>query len=119
MGVSNHCGTTDIFLAGSLSHSMKPFSPDANKETITLTTIDKFVEDKGLEKVDFIKSDIEGEERNMLLGATETLKRFAPKLALCTYHFPDDEEVMTKIILEANPNYTIKYLRHKLFAAVI
>ena len=55
----------------------------------------------------------------MLLGAKKTLQDFAPKLALCTYHLQDDKDVLTKIILEANPNYTIKYTRHKLFAAVI
>jgi hypothetical protein len=30
-----------------------------------------------------------------------------------------DEAEMTKIILDANPKYTIKYTRHKLFAAVL
>jgi FkbM family methyltransferase len=88
-------------------------------EKITVTTLDKFVEENKISRVDFIKADIEGAERDMLIGASNILKKFAPKLAICTYHLPDDVEVLTKIILEANPNYKIKYLRHKLFAAVL
>ena len=92
---------------------------DAHKsEKIVITTLDKFVEENKLERVDFIKADIEGAERDMLRGACNTLKTFAPKLAICTYHLPDDPEVLEKIILEANHNYTIVHLRHKLFAAV-
>ncbi len=90
-----------------------------SKEKINITTLDKFVEENKLERVDFIKADIEGAERDLLKGAMQTLKRFAPKLAICTYHLPDDPEVLEKIILDANPNYKIVHLRHKLFAAVV
>jgi FkbM family methyltransferase len=89
------------------------------KETISITTLDKFVEENGLKKVDFIKADIEGAERDMLRGATNVLKTFAPKLAICTYHLPDDPEILEQIIKEANPNYTVVHLRKKLLAAVI
>jgi hypothetical protein len=88
-------------------------------EKISVTTLDKFVEENKLERIDFIKADIEGAERDMLKGATNVLKTFAPKLAICTYHLPDDPEVLEKIIREANPDYTVVHLRHKLFAAVI
>jgi len=91
---------------------------DSIEEKINLTTLDKFVKDNKIEKIDFIKADIEGAERDMLKGATNVLKMFAPKLAICTYHLPDDPEVLEKVILEANPNYKIVQLRHKLFAAV-
>ncbi|MDR2430923.1 MAG: FkbM family methyltransferase, partial [Candidatus Margulisbacteria bacterium] len=87
--------------------------------TIAVTTLDNFVAENHLRHVDFIKADIEGAERDLLKGATQTLKKFAPKLALCTYHLPDDKQVLEKLILDANPNYTVRHLRHKLFAAVI
>jgi FkbM family methyltransferase len=117
-GLSANSGKASFYVNGSLSHSVIP-SENSEPEEIELITIDDFVRENSLRQVDFIKSDIEGDERNMLLGARKTLQKYAPKLALCTYHLPDDKEVMTKIILEANPNYTIKYLRHKLFAAVL
>jgi FkbM family methyltransferase len=88
-------------------------------EKIIITTLDKFVEENKINKIDFIKADIEGAERDMLRGASNVLKTFAPKLAICTYHLPDDPEVLEKIIVEANPDYKVIHLRHKLFAAVI
>jgi FkbM family methyltransferase len=87
-------------------------------EEITVTTLDQFVAENDVERIDFIKADIEGAERDMLRGATNVLKTFAPKLAICTYHFPDDPEVLERIITEANPAYRVVHLRHKLFAAV-
>lgn len=89
------------------------------EERINITTLDKFVEEYKLDRIDFIKADIEGSERDMLKGATQVMKKFAPKLAICTYHLPDDPEVLEKIILEANPNYKVIHLRHKLFASII
>jgi FkbM family methyltransferase len=88
-------------------------------EMIAITTLDKFVEKNHIKRIDFIKADIEGAERDMLKGAAHVLKHFAPKLALCTYHFPDDPQIMEKLIMDANPNYTVKHLSHKLYAAVI
>ena len=87
-------------------------------KSIETTTIDDFVRKNNLPRVDFIKADIEGFERHMLAGAQETLARFAPKLALCTYHLPDDPEVMAELILKANPKYNIVQKRMKLYASV-
>ncbi|MDR2789687.1 MAG: FkbM family methyltransferase [Campylobacteraceae bacterium] len=100
-----------------ISHDIKNGTEET--ETITITTLDKFVQENSISRVDFIKADIEGAERDMLKGAAWVLKNFAPKLAICTYHLPDDPQVLEKLILEANPNYTIKHLRHKLFAMVV
>ncbi|MDR3128915.1 MAG: FkbM family methyltransferase [Tannerellaceae bacterium] len=89
-----------------------------NAETISVITLDQFVAENNLTKIDFIKADIEGAERDMLRGASHVLKTFAPKLAICTYHLSDDPQVLEQIILDINPNYTVVHLRHKLFAAV-
>ncbi|MDR1741014.1 MAG: FkbM family methyltransferase [Synergistaceae bacterium] len=89
-----------------------------DERTVSITTIDDFVRENGLTRVDFIKADIEGYERNMLMGARETLRRFAPKLALCTYHLLDDPEVLERIIKETNPAYRVVQKAKKLFASV-
>ena len=89
-----------------------------NNDLVDTITLDDFVKEQKLERVDFIKSDIEGFERYMLQGAQETLKNFAPKLALCTYHLLDDPEVMSDLIMKANPRYKIVHGNMKLYASV-
>lgn len=87
-------------------------------EKISCKTLDSWVRERGISKIDFIKADIEGAERNMLLGATEILAKYAPRLAICIYHLPDDPMVLKNIILKANPNYMISLTTHKLFAYI-
>jgi len=49
-------------------------------------SIDDFVARKDLERIDFIKMDIEGAEPAALRGAEATIRRFKPRLAICIYH---------------------------------
>lgn len=44
----------------------------------------------GLEKIDYIKMDIEGAELNALMGAKNTIERFRPQLAISIYHGKTD-----------------------------
>jgi FkbM family methyltransferase len=81
-------------------------------------TLDSFVENNGIDRVDFIKADIEGAERNMLRGARNILRQFAPKLSICTYHLPDDPQVLREIVLDANPKYQIVEEYKKMYAWV-
>ncbi|MCL2218286.1 MAG: FkbM family methyltransferase [Chitinispirillia bacterium] len=97
-------------------HPVRKALSDKVGEQVAVTTLDAFVSGNGIKRVDFIKADIEGAERDMLRGATNVLKAFAPKLAICTCHLPDDPRVLEDIILEANPRYRVVHLRHKLFA---
>lgn len=48
------------------------------QENVEQTTIDAEVKRLGLQRLDFIKADIEGWEYSMLLGAKETIKQFKP-----------------------------------------
>ena len=88
------------------------------KELIRTITLDEWVKQNNIPRVDFIKADIEGAERLMLQGTQWVLKTYAPKLAICTYHLPDDKEILTKLILQANPDYKIIYKWKKLYAWV-
>lgn len=49
---------------------------------VTVETIDHYVANKGLDRLDLIKADIEGWEMQMLLGATETIARLRPTVFL-------------------------------------
>ena len=100
------------------NHFQECGNAETTGEGAEIVTLDSFVRDNGLERVDFIKADIEGYERHMLAGARETLRRFAPRLAICTYHLPDDPEVLERLIREANPDYRIVQGKALLFASV-
>jgi FkbM family methyltransferase len=76
---------------------------------VPLTTIDKIVDELKLERVDFIKMDIEGAERNALAGARQALARFHPRLSLASYHRPDDPEALPKAAREGWPGYRMEY----------
>lgn len=58
----------------------------ATKTTVPLVTIDSIVEDKGIDRVGFIKIDVEGFEPLAIKGASETIKRDQPDLFF-EYHF--------------------------------
>jgi FkbM family methyltransferase len=88
------------------------------KRMIPAFSIDEYIYSNKIERVDFIKADIEGAERYMLKGAKETLQQYQPKLSLCTYHLPDDPKVMKEIILQINPNYVIKEQYKKMYCYV-
>ena len=89
-----------------------------NEIKVQAIDLDTFVQENNLPRVDFIKADIEGAERYMLMGAKRVLKEFAPKIAICTYHLPDDPKVLRELILDANPNYVIEERWLKMFAHV-
>jgi FkbM family methyltransferase len=79
--------------------------PGSAKVRLPLTTVDRIVAELKLAKVDFIKTDIEGAERNALAGARATIARFKPRMALSVYHLPDDPAVITRRVMEARADY--------------
>jgi len=56
---------------------------------IDLIDIDSFINDNQIEKLDFVKMDIEGAEIEALKGARESLKKYSPKVAIASYHKRD------------------------------
>lgn len=57
-----------------------------------------------------IKMDIEGGEREAILGAQETIKKFKPGMAISAYHLPADLWRLGLLISEIEPEYDF-YLR--------
>lgn len=78
-------GTFSLFLPrGQVSASLRAHNDRGKSDVLTaeVTTLDAYVENKGIDRVDFIKADIEGAELPMLRGAEETLRKFHPMLML-------------------------------------
>ncbi|MFH0951470.1 MAG: FkbM family methyltransferase [bacterium] len=88
------------------------------QELVEQITLDNFLIAKDWPRLDFIKADIEGMERDMLIGAKQSIRRFKPKLAICIYHRPDDPAVIEQLIRDMVPEYQIITTKTKLYAWV-
>jgi hypothetical protein len=78
---------------------------------VQTATIDEMVRSGIIEKVDFIKMDIEGAEVEALKSTVETIKKFRPKLALCLYHRESDFQTIPEFIHSLNLGYKF-YFNH-------
>ena len=75
-------------------------------------SIDRFVSEKGIEHVNFLKLDVEGMELAALQGARQILQRDKPRLAICLYHKGVDLFEIPLYINKICPEYRI-YLSQK------
>jgi FkbM family methyltransferase len=78
------------------------------KNTLTVPAIT--VDSLKLEKLDFIKTDLEGSEMPALRGAVETIKRCRPKLALSLYHKPEDLKEIPAFIESLGMKYNLNII---------
>ncbi len=78
---------------------------------VTTDTIDNLVSSNALERVDFIKMDIEGAEMDALLGAERTIRSHRPRLAISVYHSLEDFVRIPKWIASLGLGYKF-YLDH-------
>ena len=60
--------------------------------------------------VDYIKYDVEGSEKEALLGSKNTIQKHSPKLLVSLYHRSEDLFALPELVKELNPNYSL-YLR--------
>jgi FkbM family methyltransferase len=66
------------------------FSMVGMENKIPILSIDDFVKNQEIKKIDFIKMDIEGFELSALKGAANTIEKYRPKLAISLYHKKND-----------------------------
>jgi len=98
MGVSNVNKTEFISSRDTASKIEK------TGEEIKITTIDEFASNQEI-KVNLIKMDIEGEEKNAILGAKDVIKKYKPTLAISIYHRPEDFFEIKPLLKELVPEY--------------
>lgn len=80
----------------------------AQTETMVVLPLDEIVAELALDRVDFIKMDIEGAERRALRGAQQTIAAFKPRMAICTYHLIDDAVAIPTVVKNILPDYQIQ-----------
>lgn len=98
LNVDEHNSAADSFV---LQH----VGAQTTTQKLPLTTIDNLVQELHLNRVDFIKMDIEGAEPKALAGGIATLAKYHPRLSVSTYHEPDRPEIITKVVKNAWVGY--------------
>ncbi len=93
-------------------HGSKVDSKGVYPNSVKTLSIDDMITSKKVNKVNFIKMDIEGAEIPALKGAVKTIKKHKPKLAISAYHKKDDLITITELIKKFNPNYQIYFDYH-------
>ena len=86
-------------------------SLDPRAKRIKTLSIDDLIEQQNLQRLDFIKMDIEGAEMEALAGAKKSIQRFRPKLAISVYHRLQDLWEVPKWLDALDLGYDL-YLRH-------
>lgn len=101
-GVSDTPQTLRFKSAGSAS-----VVSDDGKSSIDVKRIDDVIS----EPYSFLKMDIEGGELAALKGASQTIAKYHPRLAISVYHKADDMWRIPEEVLQLRNDYNI-YLRH-------
>ncbi len=80
----------DVVAAGATVQEQ--LSGDEQRQMVQLqtTSVDALRAAGQIERVDFLKVDVEGADLGVLEGASETIRDQRPRLALACYHKPDD-----------------------------
>ena len=74
---------------------------------IKVNSLDNILDGKS---VDYIKYDVEGSEREALLGSQKTIEKYTPALLVSLYHRSEDLFELPLLVHKLNPDYKL-YLR--------
>jgi FkbM family methyltransferase len=86
---------------------------DSGSMSLPVTSLDTFFAGKSDDELPtFIKMDIEGSEKEALLGAEAVIKKKRPKLAVCVYHKPEDVYELTQLIHSFDLGYQFTLRQH-------
>lgn len=81
---------------------------DGKGIAVSSMTVDEII---GENEVSYIKFDVEGLEKEALLGAKETIKRLKPKMLVSCYHRSEDVFTLPSLVKSIRADYNV-YIRH-------
>ncbi|PHR74590.1 MAG: methyltransferase [Lutibacter sp.] len=87
----------DFQESGTVASSALWFSDDIDIVKKQAISLDEWSEDMKLEKIDFIKMDIEGAELEAIKGCKEIIEKFQPNFAIASYHMVNGELTYIKL----------------------
>lgn len=105
-------GTSLINCAGWSEDTILTFSDSAGRQAmlskkgvdIEARSVDSITDGR---RVSFIKYDVEGAERQALIGSMQTIKKYKPKLKVALYHRNEDIFSLPLFIKDINKDYKL------------
>ena len=82
-----------------------------DEDSFNCTSLDDYAAEH-LQRVDFIKMDIEGAEMDALDGASNIIRKFKPRLAISGYHKLADLWEIPQKLKALNPGYELTFGHH-------
>jgi FkbM family methyltransferase len=101
----NKSGETVSFCPRGPSTWLEGKKKRKNSLQVSTLSIDDFVSEKGIARVDYIKMDIEGSELKALKGAEKTIRAFRPRVAISLYHREDDFIIIPEYLHKLDLQY--------------
>ena len=89
------------------SHSVIFAQKGPGDEEIEVTTLDALAGELKLDRVDFVKMDIEGSEANALRGARQVIQRWKPRMAISSYHVKGDPAALSALVWSTRSDYLV------------
>lgn len=80
-----------FYESGTVASSFFYETEKSESKSVKVTSIDNFVYNEKIEKLDFIKMDIEGAEIEAVKGSMKTIREFKPNFAIASYHIINDK----------------------------
>ena len=101
---------------GTLNTSYKEKNEEKSyTETVKVVKLDEWIKNKNLEKIDFIKIDVEGNELKTLLGAKQTIQHYKPILMIEMEQRHHENPIWNEIQKIINWGFDAKYLNRNSF----
>ena len=108
VAVGSQCGEARFSESGNRNATFGDGSYQKKTVSVPVKTIDSLF---GETVIDYIKFDVEGAEKEALLGSLETLRRCRPYLTVSAYHRNEDIFVLPLFLKENLQNYNWYYCR--------
>lgn len=97
------------FLSFTFNDTASTVTTETNSNKVLSYPLDDIISNH---KIDIIKMDIEGAEKEAILGLKETIKKYNPILMISLYHKFDDFYKIPLLINEISNNYEMKIRVH-------
>lgn len=105
--LSDNVGYSESVTSGSRGSGITGKNRRAKISNVRIDTIDNIIGDA---RVDYIKLDVEGFEKEAIIGAVKTIERERPILSVSVYHRTDDIWYIPKLVKKVLGEYKL-YVR--------